>query len=176
MLASQVSLPSQPGMAGHLCSLDFIIDHLWTCTLAPVTLLYNRITMPTLLSFEAVVSSGMLSCWPLPESESGAQAALPPSECVHPKEWSRVGEGKRPSLVPNTCWHMSYSCMDLSIRVHFLYSGKATLIWAGVLSGMSPIVWTKGKTVFWDGLVHTCSVPPLRTSTAELRKHKLSFH
>lgn len=40
-----------------------------------------------------------------------------------------------------------YSCMDLSIRVLFLYSGKVTLIRAGVLSGMSPLFGTKGETV-----------------------------
>lgn len=53
------------------------------------------------------------------------------------------------------------SCVDLSVRVHFLHSGKVTLMWAGVLSGMSPSYGTKGDTVSEN------------SSTAELRKHEL---
>lgn len=38
------------------------------------------------------------------------------------------------------------SCMDLRVKVHFLHSGKVTLIWANVLSGMSHCMELRVKT------------------------------
>lgn len=58
------------------------------------------------------------------------------------------------------CWLMCvFMCGSLCVKVHFLHSGKVTLIWAGVLSGMSPWDGTKGE----NRIVHGCSVSPLRT-------------
>lgn len=65
------------------------------------------------------------------------------------------------------------SCMDLSIKVHFPHSGKVTLIWAGVLSGMSPLYGTKSETLVKQNCTRLFSVASENSSTAELRKHKL---
>lgn len=65
------------------------------------------------------------------------------------------------------------SCMDLTVKVLFLHSGKVTLIWAGVLSGMSPLYGTKDETLVKQNCTRLFSVASESSSTAELRKHEL---
>lgn len=64
-------------------------------------------------------------------------------------------------------------CKDLSVTVHFLHSGKVTLMWAGVLSGMSLLYGTKGEALIKQNCTRLFSVACENSSTAELRKHEL---
>jgi hypothetical protein len=73
----------------------------------------------------------------------------PPSKHVHLK-WFSLGEEDPYYVLDYVCVHVRISAS----KVHFLHSGKITLIWAGVLSGVPPLCGTKGE----NRTVHGCSV------------------
>lgn len=106
--ASQVSLLSQPGMSA--CAVLILLLAVCEPALPGSSLFICQvwIAVPTLLSFEAIVSSEMLrdqAFLPTIRVWVRHPSCSPPSEYAHPQiEWFRVGEDEEPCWPP-VCWH-----------------------------------------------------------------------